>query len=389
METNDLVYRKRTSCGARAISALCLFASGIALQAEPLGNVGISVSLSAAEKSNFINAAKSEGGDAFPTIDYVERTEQGTLHLLPRLLMTNGFERDQRSFDYLALLQKGGPIENLGDIGPPRITFMFPSLDVRVVNNSARRLLFSEALVKVASSESDSTPLPFLGASESENPENYFAFFVLNEGWAAMESCSVKFSISASPWKRDPVPQFDRSLGKVARSTRVEIIRELIQAGLSPRWIEGVRADAQPDDALMKPFSGTAYLAGVLSYSWRSASGSVESRSVRFRVNLPLAYGPVGGPSSVSGRYEAMLRAEGREYSLRIPVSHQVDPGTTARFLVRLGVPRTSRHHCNLQLRTTRGETIESAPIVLEALLPPSAAEQLKKDAAPEKRPRP
>ncbi|MEY2563999.1 MAG: hypothetical protein QOH88_2192 [Verrucomicrobiota bacterium] len=369
---------------------LCLFALAMVAQGEPLANVGLTLSLSASEKKSFNSAASVEGSDMFPTIEYVEKTESGTLQLLPRLLVKRGVESEQHTFDYLALLQKGGPIDALWQTGAPEFTFMFPSVDVRVVNNSQRKLLFTEVLLNVASSEPDLTPLPFVAETV-----DYFTFKVLNEGWTAMESCSVKFSISPSEWKRDPVPQFEKTLGKLDRSAAVNVSAELVKAGLSPRWIERVKElrkkneDGEPDEALMKPFSSNAYLAGVLSYSWRDQSGSLKASSVRFRVTVPLWVGPQGGPSAISGRYEAMLRADGRDYTVRIPVSHQVNPATTTRLLVRLGVPKTSRHRFNLQLRTTRGETVESGPVALDGLLPPAAAEQLKREAAAQKNPPP
>ena len=315
-------------------------------RAEPLTNVGVTVSLSAEDQRQFMKEATGGESGGFPMINYVETTERGKLQIVPQFLISSGFGDTQRWFDYLALFKKGGPIEALGEIGPPRISFNFPSLDVRVVNNSQRRLLLSEAVIKVSSSESDLTPLVFIAASEGESDTaaNYFAFFVLNEGWAPMESCSVKFSISTQPWKREPVAQFERTIGQVTRQTPVDISRELIQSGLPSRWIEEVKSQHRPDENLMKPFSGLAYVAGSLSYSWHGQNGSTESNTVRFRVNVPLSYGPLGGPEPVAGRYEAMLRSDARDYSISVPVSHQIDPATSKRFLVRLGAPRTSRH---------------------------------------------
>lgn len=390
---NDEFPGKRTGrqrAGWRRVAnqALCLFAVATGSYAEPLENVGVTVSLSAAERRSFLGATGGDDRYDFPTIDYIEKTEQGTLRLTPRLLITEGFASDQRTFDYLALLQKGGPVDALQWTGEAEFTFMFPSLDVRLVNNSQRKLLISEVMVKVASSESDRRPLPFL----AEGTE-VFIFHVLNEGWAPMESCSVKFSISPREWKREPVPQFEKNLGRLDRSAAVDVSRELVQAGLSPQWVEREKkfreedTEGEPDEELMKPFSATAYLAGVLSYSWRGQGGSLESHSVRFRVGVPLWVGPLGGGAAVAGRYEAMLRADGRDYAVPIPVSHRVDPGTTTRLLVRLGIPRTSRHRFNLQLRTTRGETVESGTIALDGLLPPTAAKQLEAEAAARKNP--
>jgi hypothetical protein len=85
-----------------------------------------------------------------------------------------------------------------------------------------------------------------------------------------------------------------------------------------------------------------------------------------------------------------MLRSDARDYSLSVPVSQQIEPASSKRFLVRLGAPRTSRHQFNLQLRTSRGETVESDTVALSALVPPAVAEQLKQEAATrQKRPLP
>jgi hypothetical protein len=150
---------------------------------------------------------------------------------------------------------------------------------------------------------------------------------------------------------------------------------------------DGTGTGLEPHRELMKPFDGVAHLAGLLSYSWRDQAGAIKEHSVRFRVVVQLVYLSSGGPGPVTGRYETMLRPSGHNYLLRLPISQRVDPRTTTRFLVRLGLPRTSQHHFNLQLRTTRGETVESEPIVLDGLLPPAAAEQLKEEASRWKNP--
>jgi hypothetical protein len=83
--------------------------------------------------------------------------------------------------------------------------------------------------------------------------------------------------------------------------------------------------------------------------------------------------------ASISGKYEAMLRRDGENYVVRLPISQHVARGGVSRFVIRLGVPCTSTHRFSFELKTTGNDSIVSEPITLNALLPRRAVEALRR----------
>ncbi len=109
-----------------------------------------------------------------------------------------GFPLRFESDDYLKLIERGGPIGIIG----PALDFCvdFPALEVIVENNGVKTVFFDEAQVLVERSQPDFTPLPVL---LSDYDQTGF-FKIANEGFAAIDSCTVRYSISPQKWTALP-----------------------------------------------------------------------------------------------------------------------------------------------------------------------------------------
>jgi hypothetical protein len=126
-------------------------------------------------------------------------------------------------FDYLTALSHGGSLETEF---VPGFNVNFPAFDLKVVNNTKQTLFFSETLIDVVSSKLDPTPLLFVAVADPL----HFSFF--NDGWAPIETCSVRFSIKDSPWKKRPETYaFERNFGRFAETLDVDVSPELERVG--------------------------------------------------------------------------------------------------------------------------------------------------------------
>lgn len=335
-------------------------------------------------------------------VDYHGNSNAGTLRIEPRLMYNRPW-RSRPDLDYLALLNRGGPIFSIGD--PDWIFPTFPALDLKVVNNRHKSIVFREILVQVARSEPDLTPLPLI--IDEFSP--LFTFFIDNQGWGPIESGSLEISVAPQPFDSPPARfQSRKKFGRFTKRHRVDLSREFLEAGLGARYVkkvqewyalrdrldregartprslieasEAVRAEVEAladRESRHGRFHDGGHFYATLTYHWRDYRGTRQSHTVGLRGTVSLFPGNGGGVAEIAAEYETMLRREGEDYTRRIPVSLPVRGGEVGRFLLRLGVPCTSRHRLRLQLRTIAGESLESQPIEMRTLLLRAQAEEL------------
>jgi len=402
------------------IAGSIIFTISGASHAEQIPGVGVKLAVSTAKPKLAEGDAEPEG--AFPKIGYRGETADGVLNISPKL--THG-EKDK---DYLAELKAGGPIEPV-TFGSPDYDVFFPAIDVRVVNNSKAALHISRVDLKIAESKPDSEPLPMIfgGYSEVQFVELY------NEGWGKIESAVFEFDLVSKEPKGKPTGDlpFKRTLQRITKSAELSLHDELEKKGVSSELVAAAREyrdcelktraleTATTDfEALEKDASYTGlqekqgklsekilalaekgcgpfwkgkdeyeqpniqcWMHGFMTVTWLE---NEEPNYMQVAVICPVLVIPpdgLGAVGPVSGRYEAMLSREGKDYTLQVPVSHIVKPGGIARFDVTLGVPETSRHDFSISLITTDGKSIDGGRVKLAGLLPRAAESALKAKA--------
>lgn len=384
---------------------------------EPSG-IGLSVSASSGipaglQKDEWIG----EDAESFPKLTYAGTTKEGHLVLAPKLTFQL-FEK--KAANYLELLKSGGPVYPVGYSS--EINLSFPALDVKLVNNGKQAVHFTSAVVKVAKSTPDPAPLPLLFSDYSQVQ----CFELDNEGWDSIDS--VKFDFAITP--REPkgkAPQelpFSRTFQRVKEHLRISLTDELTKAGVAPQLtaagksyldaeaardalLEKAASDSNPDEnptfqkaeeavseastAMFKlspklagKFEESCWVHGRMSLEWKDGA-EVRKQVVAFRCKIML-FPPdgLGAVGPVAGKYEAMLRESGETYELPVDVSRIVKPGGVDRFMLTLGIPRTSKHELTVELKTTDGASVISGPISIEGLLPRSSADALEQPKSEE-----
>ena len=381
-----------------------------ALGAEPAG-IGLSLSASSGIPAGLTKAEWS-GADSeeFPRLDYTGITKDGHLLLRPKLTFRS---KGSKPIDCLEVLRAGGPLTP--GICNSDINLSFPALDVKLVNNRKQAVHFSSAVLKVVKSAPDPTPLPFLFSGYSQVQ----CFDFTNDGWDLIDRVQFDFTLTPSQPKGPPPAElpFHRTFQRVKEHVRVSLTDELTKAGVAPELTAAGKAylqaeaavdsilgkadsstniDENPEfqkaeavvseagEAMMKmspklagKFEKSCWAHGRMTLTWKDG-GEVRTQTITFQTDI-LIFPPdgLGAAGPVSGKYEAMLRESGENYELPIDISRMVKAGGIDRFVVTLGLPRTSRHELSLELRTTAGETLSSGPVFIEGLLPRLSAMNL------------
>ncbi len=408
---------KALACLAGSIFLITLVGS----TAGETPGVGVKLSVSNAKPKLAEGDEEPEG--AFPKIGYRGETVDGALNIKPKL--THG----DKEKDYLAELQAGGPIGPV-TFGGPEYDVFFPAIDIKMVNNSKAALHISRVDLRIAESKPDPEPLPMIFGGYSEVQH----VILFNEGWGKIESAVFEFDLVAKEPKGKPTGElpFKRTLQRITKSAELSLHDELEKKGVSPELVatareyrenekktEAIETGTTDWDALQKDESYNAlgeqkgklteklyalvekgggpfwkgkdefdqpnircWLHGWMTATWLEGE---EIKYAHIAVICPVLVIPpdgLGAPGPVSGRYEAMLSREGKDYTLQVPVSHVVKPGGVDRFDVTLGIPETSRHEFTVSLVTTEGTTIDAGKVRLAGLLPRGAESALKEKAA-------
>ncbi len=390
------------------------------LHAEKIPGVGVKLAVSTVKPKLAEGDEESEG--AFPKIGYRGEMANGILNILPRL--THG----EKQKDYLAELKAGGPIAPV-TFGGPDYDVFFPAIDVRVVNNSKTALHVSRVDLKIAESKPDPEPLTLIFGGYAEVQH----VVLFNEGWGKIESAVFEFDLVSKEPKGKPTGElpFNRTLQRITKSAELSLHDEMEKKGVAPELVAAAREYRECErktraleevttdfEALEKDASyaglqekqGTltekilalaekgcgpfwkgkdeyeqpniqCWMHGWMTISWLDGE---ETKTQRIAVICPVLVIPpdgLGAVGPVSGRYEAMLSREGKDYTLQVPVSHIVKPGGVTRFDVTLGIPETSRHEFSISLITTDGKAIDGGKVNLAGLLPRGAESALKAKA--------
>lgn len=117
---------------------------------------------------------------------------------------------------------------------------------------------------------------------------------------------------------------------------------------------------------------GIVAVLAEFTYSWRDGDRLTQQRLHVFTEVVLFARNLTGRPLPPSGTYAAKLEVEAQNYTRRIPLSHSLEPSEADRFLITLGVDRSSFHRLELSFPLSSGDTLRSGDISIEAVVPRS-----------------
>ncbi|MFF7764311.1 hypothetical protein [Streptomyces griseorubiginosus] len=249
---------------------------------------------------------------------------------------------------------------------------VLPQLDVKVVNNTGFSVFVDQAVLHVASSVKDRSPVLAIALQSCWE----MGFKIDNFGWGPVLNAQLAFDLTPEDTD-EPTLRYRREL----TSGAIDLRREFQAGGLDvsgfKRALE-MEYDGDAEEEYRKsllltalgPFrTGIGHCKGILEYDGYGIDGAVHRR--RTLINVPVAVGryPVGAPVPPSETYDAELDAERHNYDVFVPVSQGVKASEFDRFLIRLGCARSSRHEFTVTIRHSHG-AFTSPPIRLRLFQP-------------------
>lgn len=272
----------------------------------------------------------------------------------PEVTLTYSYDRTGQEIrirpemPYLSRLLAGGPIATLEYSDSP-FRWQFPKLSVKVVNNTKRTLLLSEAIVEVKRSAIDREPVLVI-------PYSYDLVFV-NEGWGNVIDPRVEFGIAekaacATPAIDDALRPNAVSLDSFNQASAAIPIRV---GGYVPATFQG-----QEDVCVY----------GVIAFT----ADDRERRSLKFRARVPIGEGGFGAAEEPSYFYDLFLKAGVTGQSQHVPVSQTIKPGEADHFVFRIAADKSARFDLGLSLRDAGGAIIPLQDVHLDLFVPRSQA---------------
>lgn len=342
----------------------------------------------------------SWAGSSYKTLTYEIERADGNIVIQP-------------SMGYLSTLASGGPIRPISYTCVP-FEWDFPTLDVKVVNNSEKTVFLNEAVFKIDESTLDPTPVLIISPDSSRT--NALHFCILNEGWGTAEELRISFHLI--PLNRDEEPRYDGpfphslDLGDLDESLNVDVSQSFIEKGVNIEGLSSLRivrmsygeADGHQItyldksgkeitisgaefEAMRSTFlgefkSGGAILSGQMRYKKKNVDGSVGEHLLSFTTVVWLFNEYSGGaPRPPSYEYGTKFEVEGKDYERRMNISHEIKPGETDRFLIKIGMEKSSVHAFHMKL-LYNNRTIETEYVRLTAFVPRSGARHLESSAS-------
>jgi TIR domain-containing protein len=327
--------------------------------------------------------------------EYTTQRSGGAIVIRPRM-------------DYLDLIAAGGPID------PTRFTWVpfswdFPKLDFKLVNNSKETVLFTDVIFEISESRLD--PAPVLVVKPDVFQSNALHFRLSNEGWGPAVGLKARFHLAPASAEGKGKPRYDEpypyelALGDLEEVANVDVSTSLTQAGVDLAGLEGlgtlshrigdqttlVNAQgvertftaaqlAEARKAFFGPFqNGAALLSGQFEYNTQTVDGESEARSVKFwTVVWIYNENRKGVPRPPGYEYATKFRVEGKDYERQVSISQELKAGETDRFLVKIGIDKSSRHRFRARLLFNNGREILSPSVELHGFAPRSGIEYVR-----------
>lgn len=309
---------------------------------------------------------------------------------------------------YLTAVYGGETIEPLSfDYSPWEWSFSFPSLDIKLVNNTNETIFLHESVFHVKRSWLDQRPLPII-----DGTGYHMRLPLRNIGWGSMHDTLLRFALIDAQEYKEGISEYpyvlnaktietsfeDNSLASYFAKAGVDIslLAELQGSiGSSYDWehfsnesslgqpykedfygeiIEIRRMPRSEYLQLLKeaygPFrSGGAVVVGELQYGSIEKSGEMQTRVNKFVAMVKIGRPGHGAPQPPSHKYNVKLRVSGSDYEVRIPISHVIEPGKADRFLLQIATDKSSFHEFNVSFHFNNHGKITTNPIALDLFL--------------------
>jgi hypothetical protein len=357
-------------------------------------NVNVSVSVLANETTEFIIEEKT-------LLDYKVSRTDGVCKITP-------------SMPYLDLIKSGGPIEPISYTWVP-FEWDFPKLDVKIVNNSEKTILLTEAVFQIEKSQVDPTPVLLIKPDKFRS--NALHFYLLNEGWGKAVNLKVHCNLiplgpggfATGSWEKPY--KHTLNVGDVEEDFNIDVSSAFVVEGVDTMGLNSLQILSRSGDEIKyidgdgseitttpeafkqkrnsyfgKFKEGGALVCGEMYYTRTNRDGSSVEERLKFSTIVYLFNKHLAGvPRPPSYAYGVRFREQGDNYECRVNISQEIKPQETDRFTIKVGVGKSSYHKFMLSLLANNIVTgVDS--VEMEIFVPRSGIQYLEKSAEDRKR---
>ncbi len=275
---------------------------------------------------------------------------------------------------YLTALRSGGPI------GPAYTDFQrkLATLSIKVVNNTRRTLLLTDAIIKVKAARVDTEPIIFVQRGLP------LGIAFVNAGWGAVVNPVIEFAVSPEAVAKDEECERISAFGLPRHRvtpvvlTDTHIVVEIEKKVLPDNSQLGTDAPQDGPGLAAGDFedygSGRTYcIDGVLKYATQSG----EERAVRFVTTMQAGF--EGGPATAglgrlppTGFYDVKLEANEADYERYVHLEQKIESGGVDHFVIRVATNQSSRLDLKIWLRTADRSLIEGNDVTAQLFWPRS-----------------
>jgi hypothetical protein len=273
---------------------------------------------------------------------------------------------------YLSALRSGGPI------APAYTDFerRLATLSIKVVNNTRKTLLLTDAIVKVKAASVDIEPIIFVKRGLERTIE------FVNEGWGAVVDPVIEFAVSPKAVARDEECERISAFGLPKHrvnpevSTDGRIVAEIEKSLLPDNpQAEGdspeLRFDLRSGGGEFRGVGRTYCIDGTIKYATQSG----EERVVRFVTSVwtgSVGFAPGFGGLPPSGVYDVKLEADVADYEQDVYLEQKIESGGADHFVIRIATNKSSQLDLKIWLRTADGSLIEGNDVRAQLFWPRS-----------------
>jgi hypothetical protein len=321
--------------------------------------------------------------------------------------------------EYLEHMRNGGPVSPVHFVYTP-FKWDFPTLDIKIVNNSDKTIFINEGILNVQHSELDSEPILLIRPDSFRS--NALHFRILNDGWRVARNVKINFNLDPLV-EKDHTPLFTApydhalTIADIEASSNVNVASAFVKAGveidklkdlgvISAIYVGGESTVTVRDTngkevtmtqeefekkraSLFGPFvHGGALLSGVISYDWLQPKGDSKHNELRFSTVVWIYdLNARGAPAPPTYGYSTKLEVNGNKYVRRVNMSQAIKPGDTDRFTLQIGVEKSSLHTFDLQLMYNDSKILHGGSFQLGIFVPRTAASYMAREASNHKSP--
>lgn len=324
------------------------------------------------------------------TLAYTSRSSTDHIRIAPRM-------------GYLDDLANGVLINPLAYFWNP-FRCQFPSLDVMLVNNSTRTLMLSEAVLEVASSRPDFSPV-LIVPSNTWNMK----LKIRNEGWGKISNAVLRCNLlptSANGYMPDPpidhievgsVFSHEFRIGDFAESAEVDLRSTIRKLGVDIDAIEAApkrnvfqfahyamqnnldttyakhmaRFPEMETDSAWAPFpDGYVVVAGRIDFDSLDQNGAEVHLSLPVRARVFMFNERFDQPRPPSYQYSAELEHTGENYEVPVKISQSLSAGEADRFTIRIACSQSAFHSFRIRWKFVGGLSCLSFGIQLQHFVP-------------------